>query len=270
MNAFILHLKFEFRTGFRHKQLLVLTYLFPLGYYLLMGFVLVEINPLFREDMIPAMIIFSTLAATLLGIPLALTTARENGILRSYKINSVPTISILLITTLTTILQLIVMAAIITISAPVLFGALLPVNWLHFILIFTATTVCYASIGVLIGVVSTNSRTSILWSQLIFITSILLGGLMFPSHILPDVLGKLAKLLPATHAMNAFNSLALGKDVFFSPWGSVIVLLFGSLLAFVLAIYLFRWDQHDPSRHGHPLLSFLTLLPFVASIFLFS
>jgi len=97
MNAFIHHFSFEFRTGIRNKQLLLMNYLFPLGFYLMMGFIMAEINPLFREDIIPAMVVFAILAATLLGIPDPLVNARENGVFRSYKINGIPAISILTI-----------------------------------------------------------------------------------------------------------------------------------------------------------------------------
>jgi len=103
MNAFVQHFSFEFRTGVRNKNLLLLNYLFPLGFYLMMGFIMVEINPLFQKDLIPAMVVFAVLAATLLGIPDPLVTARESGIFRSYKINGVPAFSILLIPALTTI-----------------------------------------------------------------------------------------------------------------------------------------------------------------------
>lgn len=268
MNAFIHHFRFEFRAGIRHKQLLLMNYLFPVGYYLLMGFIMGGINPQFRQDLIPAMIIFSALAATLLGIPLGITTAREKGIFRSYKINGVPAISILTILTLTTALHLFIMAIFITLSAPLLFDAAVPVNWLNFGLIFTLTTLSYASISLLIGVVSPNSRVTIMWSQLIFITSILLGGLMIPNNILPEAAGKISKLLPATHAMNAFNSLAMGKSADFSPQGSIILLLFGSVLAFGLAAYLFSWDQHNATRRGHPLLGLLAFVPYAVSLFL--
>lgn len=67
-----------------------MNYLFPLGFYLMMGFIMAAINPPFREGIIPAMLVFSALSATLLGIPDPLVNARENGIFRSYKINGVP------------------------------------------------------------------------------------------------------------------------------------------------------------------------------------
>jgi ABC-2 type transport system permease protein len=270
MNAFIHHFTFEFRTGIRNKQLLLMNYLFPLGFYLMMGFIMAEINPPFREDIIPAMIVFGILAATLLGIPDPLVNARENGVFRSYKINGVPSISILVIPALTTILHLVIVTILITATAPLLFDAPLPVNWLNFALSFVAMAFTCAGISVLIGVVSPSSRMTVLWSQLIFVPSMLLGGMMVPYSMLPAAAGKIAQLLPATQAMNAFNGLAMGKVAAFSPWGSVIMLLISGILAFGLAVYLFSWDSRNTARRGHPLLALLVLLPYVLGILLLS
>jgi ABC-2 type transport system permease protein len=270
MNAFIHHFTFEFRTGIRNKQLLLMNYLFPLGFYLMMGFIMAEINPLFREDIIPAMIVFGVLAATLLGIPDPLVNARENGVFRSYKINGVPSISILVIPALTTVLHLVIVTVLITATAPMLFDAPLPVNWLNFVLIFIALAFACAGLSVLIGVISPSSRMTVLWSQLIFVPSMLLGGLMLPYSMLPAVAGKFAQLLPATQAMNAFNGLAMGKVAAFSPWGSVIMLTVSGILAFGLAVYLFSWDSRNTARRGHPLLALLVLLPYALGIFLLS
>ena len=168
MNAFSHHFAFEFRTGLRNKQLLLMNYLFPLGLYLMMGFIMPAVNPPFRAVIIPAMVVTSILAATLLGIPDPLVNARENGIFRSYKINGVPSISILSIPAITTILHLTIVIVLITVTAPVLFGAPLPEKWLNFIVIVIATAIACAGISILIGVVSPNSRMTVLWSQIIF------------------------------------------------------------------------------------------------------
>ena len=270
MNAFIHHFTFEFRTGIRNKQLLLMNYLFPLGFYLMMGFIMPGINPPFREVIVPAMVVFTILAATLLGIPDPLVNARENGVFRSYKINGIPSISILVIPALTTILHLVIVTVLITATAPLLFHAPLPVNWLNFALIFGAMAFACAGLSVLIGVVSPSSRMTVLWSQLIFVPSMLLGGMMVPYSMLPAAAGKFAQLLPATQAMNAFNGLAMGKVAAFSPWGSVLVLFLSGLLAFALAIYLFSWDSRNTTRRGHPLLALLVLLPYALGILLLS
>ena len=99
MTAFAHHLSFELRIGVRNRQLLFLTYLFPLMFYLFMGFLMVAINPFFRENLIPAMVIFTLLATTLLGLPELIVSARELGIFRSYKINGVPAASIVAVPT---------------------------------------------------------------------------------------------------------------------------------------------------------------------------
>jgi ABC-2 type transport system permease protein len=268
MNAFTTHFSFEFRTGIRNKNFLMLFYLFPLGFYVMMAVVMVGINPLFLEVLIPAMVLFATLAATMLGMPDPLVNGRETGIFRSYKINGVPSASILAIPALTTSLHLTIVAAIITITAPLLFNAPAPENWLNYVLVFIVTVIACSGIGVLIGVISANTRTAILWSQLMFIPSVLLGGMMIPYSMLPAAAQKVSQLLPATHAMNAFNDLAMGRTSDFNPWASVVILLTSGVIAFALAIYLFSWDSKNTTRRANPALAALVLLPYIIGIFI--
>jgi ABC-2 type transport system permease protein len=270
MNAFSHHFAFEFRTGLRNKQLLLMNYLFPLGFYLMMGLIMPAVNPPFRTTIIPAMVVASVLAATLLGIPDPLVNARENGIFRFYKINGIPSISILVIPAITTIVHLTIVAVLITFTAPLLFDAPLPKNWLNFITIVLSTAFACAGISVLIGVVSPTSRMTVLWSQIIFVPSMILGGLMLPYSALPAIAGKFAQLLPASQAMNALNGLAMGTAADFSPWGSVIILFTSGILAFGLATYLFSWDRRNANRRGNPLLAWLAIIPYVIGIFLLS
>lgn len=245
----------------------MMNYLFPLGFFLMMGFIMGSINPLFMDSMTPAMVVFAILAAAFLGIPDPLVNARENGIFRSYKINGISSVSILIIPALTTMLHLVIVAVIITAASAPLFNAPLPVNWLNYALVFIAMAVACAGLSVLIGVISANSRITVLWSQLIFIPSIMLGGMMFPLSMLPEIAAKFAQLLPAPHAMNAFNGLAMGYEADFSPWGSVAVLGLTGLLAFALAVYLFSWDSRNTTRRGHPALALLVLLPNIVGMF---
>jgi ABC-2 type transport system permease protein len=264
MTAFIHHFAFEFRTGIRNKQLLLMNYLFPLGFFLMMGVVMGGINPAFLDSMTPGMVVFAVLAATLLGIPDPLVNSRENGVFRSYKINGIPSLSILVIPALTTMLHLTIVTALITAAAPLLFEAPIPENWLNYGVIFLALAFAMAGISVLIGVVAPNSRVTVLYSQLFFIPSILLGGLMFPFSMLPEAAGTVAKLLPATHAMNAFNGLAMGGAADFYPWGSVLALFAGGFTAFAVAVFLFSWDSRNSERRGHPLLALVGLVPYLS------
>ena len=268
MNAFISHFSFEFRSGIRNKTLLLMNYLFPLGFYFMIGLLMTQINPTFLETMLPAMVIFAILASTILGIPDPLVTAREAGIFRNYKINGVPAFSILVIPALTTILHTVVVSIIIIITAPLLFNAPLPLNWVGFVVTFLLTALACAGFSVLIGVISSSSRITVLWSQLIFLPSMLLGGMMIPYSMLPKAMAKIAQLLPATQAMNAFRGLAQNLPIDFNPLGSLLILLASGVLAFELALYLFNWDRRNTTQRGHPLLALLVLLPYVIGILL--
>lgn len=271
MIAFINHFSFEFRTGIRNKQLLLMNYLFPLGFYLMMGYIMPAINPLFLDRLVPALVVFAILAATLLGLPDPLVKAREDGIFRSYKINGIPAISILVIPAATTILHLVMVAMIITATAPLLFDAPPPANWFNYVLTFLATAVACTGISLLIGVISSSTRITVLWSQLVFIPSMLLGELMIPYNMLPEGAGRISQLLPATQAMNAFNGLVMGAADYApwgSPWGSVIVLALSGMIALGLSVFMFNWDRHNAAQRGHPLMALLVLLPCVVGIFL--
>jgi len=266
VNAFANHFSFEFRTGIRDKSLLLMNYLFPIGLYAVLGLLMTELNPPFVETMIPAMIIIAILSGTMLGLPNPLVAAREAGIFRSYKINGVPAISILTIPALTTVLHMVVVAVIITATAPLFFSAPTPINWASFILVFLLTAFAHAGLGMLISVISSSTRAVVLWSQLVFLPSMLIGGLMVPYSMLPDALGRVALLLPASHAMNAFQGLAQNQSVAFDPLWSVLILLAGGILSFGLANYLFCWDRLNKTRRGHPALALLALLPYVLGV----
>ncbi|MEW5784109.1 MAG: ABC transporter permease [Bacillota bacterium] len=263
MKAFALHFSFEFAAGLRNRTLLMMNYLFPLGFYFLAGAMMTGINPLFREQLLPAMVIFAVLAGSILGLPAPLVEAREAGILRSYRINGVPAGSLLAIPALSTAIHLILAAAVITVTAPPVFKAPLPQNWPASILVFLLMLFAYSGLGSLIGVISGNSRLSILWSQLIYLPSILLSGMMVPAEMMPPAFIKIGHLLPASYAMQGFIGLGQGQPLLYEPGWALLVLLAGGFLAFALAQFLFTWDSQNSARRGHPLLAVLALLPYL-------
>jgi ABC-2 type transport system permease protein len=266
MNAFVYHFSFEFKSALRNKSQIMLIYLLPLGFYLMMGAIMPDINPFFAENMIPAMLVFAALSGAILGLPNPHVEAREGDVLRSYKINGVPAASILIVPALTTAIHLILVGLIITVTAPILFKAPIPLNLPAFALSYLLILLACCGLGLLIGVVSVNTQITVLWSQLVYLPSMLVGGLMVPSDMLPPALQRIGFLLPAAHAMNVFKGLAMGYETIFSPWWSVLVLLAGGVASLGLALFLFSWDSKNTSRRSHPVVALLALLPYLLSV----
>jgi ABC-2 type transport system permease protein len=263
MTAFINHFTYDFRTGLRDKSLLLMNYLFPLACFAMFGAIMTGINPTFKQQIIPAMIIFGAMSSALLGLPNPVLSSRESGIFRSFKINGIPAINIITVPVIGAIAHIVLVAAIITALGNPLFGGALPVDWTKFAIIVLITAFNMASLGMLIGVIAPNGRGTVLIGQLFYLPSVMLSGLMMPASILPPLLGRVALLLPATYAMNAFNGLAMGQTASIDPWVSLWVLLAGSLLAFGLSVFLFRWDSQNADKKRSPLFALLALLPYI-------
>lgn len=268
MNAFTHHFAFEFQTGLRNPTSLLMNYLFPLSFYALMGLVMIPINPPFADSMIPAMLLFALMAGAILGLPGPLVESREAGIYRSYKVNGVPAGAILVIPTLTAIIHGLVLCAVIALTATPLFRAAPPTDWGSLALVTLLAAFTYGALGALIGVIATGSRSTVLWSQLIFLSSMLIGGLMVPLSLLPESVQPFSKLLPTTYAMQAYMGLAYNRETLIDPAASMIILVASGLLALGLAIYLFNWDSGIKARRGHPLMALLVMLPYLAGFFL--
>jgi ABC-2 type transport system permease protein len=266
MSAFVYHLKYDFFNGLRDRSLLLMNYLFPLVLLFMMGAILGGINPAFVETMIPAMIIITVMTSTLLGMPNPIVTSREAGVYRSFKINGVPAASILTIPLLSSLLHMVAASVIITLCAASLFKAHLPIHWGSFIMIGLLAIFAMGGLGMLIGVITSNPRATILISQLIFVPSMMLSGMTMPLSILPGGIRRMAMILPATHVMNAWRALAFGLTADFNPIVSVFVLLAGGLVAFSLAAFLFRWDSHNQQRGRSPALAILALVPYLLAV----
>ncbi len=264
MKAFSYHLQFEFFTGLRNKGLLMMYYLMPLGFYAFVGTLMVELNPFFRDMAIPSMVVFAILTGTIMGLPSPLVEAREKGVLRNYRVHGVPAINILVIPAITAGLHLAMVSLIITITAPLIFSAPLPLNWFYFWLGSFSFLVAGTGLGVLIGVVAANNRVSLLLAQMLYIPAMLLGGLMVPVDQLPGFVSWISRIFPTTYAMEAMRALGWGEPVLgiWAP-GGMLVLFAGGILAFALGGYLFSWDQNNATRRAPSYLAVLVLIPYI-------
>lgn len=268
MTAFINHFSFEFKHGIRNPSLMLMNYLLPLGFYLMMGAVMVKINPTFGDILIPSMIVFTGMSTALLGMPGPMVDLRDAGVFRSYKVNGIPALSILMAPVLTTIFHSLIVSVIIILTANPLFGGLNPTNWLALAGGALLTMFTMAALGALIGVVASGTRSTVLLGQAIYLPSILLGNMMIPVESLPESFQALAGLFPSTYAMTVFQHYAYGMSTVFDPLVSLVVLLTSIVITFALALYLFNWDSQNRARRGHPLLGLLAIVPFIAGMFL--
>ena len=266
MSALAFHFTFQFRSMLRSPAQMLASYLFPLVFYAFMGLVMTEINPGFRDNLLPSMTIFAVLTGALLGLPGPLVDEREAGIYRAYRVNGVPAAAVLAMPALTLGFHALIAASLVAVTAVPLFGAPPPVSWVALALATVLGAAVFAAFGTLIGVVSASSRATILLSQAIFLPSMLLGGLMVPVEALPDGAQVAALLLPTTWLAQLEQATVYGRAVVVDPALAAAVLVASAALTFGIAAYSFNWDRKNATRRAHPALALLAILPFIAGI----
>jgi len=265
MKAFAAHMQFEIRNTVRDRSMLLMNYLFPLIVYFTIGAIMTKLNPIFKETLIPSMMMFGILSGMILSLPNSLVAARESGILRSYRINGVPTRNILVVPALTSFLHMTFVGLIILLTAGPMFGASTSIHYGWFFLAFFLICFACAGYGVLIGVISKDSKLTVLYSQLIFLPSTMIGGVMIPVSALPGSLNKIAHLLPTSYAREIFD-IAMGAPVSSSLIWPVAILLSGGFLCFLMASVLFRWDNQVKDKRKNLLWALVVLAPYLAGV----
>ncbi len=265
MKGYAHHLAIDFKSGIRDATLMLMNYLFPIGFFVMIGLFMPTINPGFVDLMIPGMIVFAIMSGTLMTIPSTLVDQRSSGILRSFRVNGVPAGSMVTIPIIGSVAHMSVVAVILTIGSSALYGAPLPVSWGWFIVTFVIATMSFASLSALIGVVAQSSRAATMLAQLVYLPSVLLGGLMVPEELLPAAVARGASLLPATQAMRAFNTLAFDGAVATPAAIAPLLFLAASIvLNLALCFLLFEWDNRTVRREH--LLGLLAVLPFALAV----
>jgi len=263
MKTFAIHLLFDFKAGLRDKTLLIMNYIFPLGFYLMIGGIMPKLNPEYKDMLIPSMVMFTILVSTILGMPNTLVTFRNNGILRSYKINGISKFSILATQVISTIFHAFIVTIIIIISAPILFHVKHIEDIGALILMFIAMSIACSGLAILIGTISDNTSVTVIYAQVLFLPSMLIGGLMFPSDALPKSIKGFSKLIPTTYGMDAFKALLVHERGLFNPIYSIGILVLTGILSYLLSFYLFRLDNNNTSESKNKFIALIALSPLV-------
>ena len=200
MNAFLYGLSLQWKLDIRSKALLITCYLLPLIFFALVGGIFTAIDPMARYTIIQSMTILGVSMGALVGLPPLLLETYAIDLKNAYKANGIPLYLGVVTHFLSALIHLLIMSAIIFAVAPIAFDAVLPLNPLVYfgsLVIFIAATL---GIGCILGLlVKTNAKLSMV-SQVVFMPSIMLSGIMFPMDMLPRVFEYAGKIFPATWA----------------------------------------------------------------------
>lgn len=198
MSAFLYGVALQWKLDLRSKTLLVTCYLVPLLFFAVMGGIFSSVNPAAKETLIQSMTTMGVSMGALIGLPPSLVELYGSDIKKAYKANGVPLYLGAVTMVMSAFIHLLIMAAILYLVAPLAFGAAVPASppvYFGALAVYIAVSL---SVGCVLGLAVKNQARLTMLSQLVFLPSMLLSGIMFPIDMLPQPLRYAGVVLPAT------------------------------------------------------------------------
>lgn len=195
--SFLFHqIGLQWKLDMRSKTLLVTFYAVPLAFFLMMGSIFTSVVP--DMQLIPSMIVMGVSMGAYIGFPPTLLETYHTDVKKSYTANGIPLFMGILSIFISAFIHLFVMSLLIFLLAPILFDASLPANVPLFFLSLALYILVSLSTGCILGLAVKNQAKLTMFSQLVFLPSIMLSGIMFPSDLLPRFLQSAGKLFPSS------------------------------------------------------------------------
>ncbi|MCG8483944.1 MAG: ABC transporter permease [Clostridia bacterium] len=198
MKAILYAIYLQWKMDLRNKGVLITYYLVPLLFFVFIGNIFTSINPLVDETIIQTMVIFAISMGAILGSPIPLVDFFSSEIKKSYMVSKIPLWHMLIINAVSAFIHLLIVSIIIVCLSPVLLGAFFPKNILVLMIYVIVFIIANISIGTALGLVVKSTTKLTMISQILFLPSIMLSGIMFPVSLLPDFLQKAGAVFPAS------------------------------------------------------------------------
>ncbi len=224
------------------------TLVFPAGLLYLFGLVFgnepdPEFNPNagFLDVETPAFMALVIVSIAFMGIPVAMATMREQGVLRRLRATPLPSLSYILADMVVNYGMGLLGAALLMVVGMVAFGLNFVGSWPLLFLAFSAGALAAYATGYIIAALSPTARVAQTLGMVLYFPNLFLSGATFPREIFPDTIKLLSDLMPMTHMVNLFQAIWFGKS--WSDYGLTLMITVGFAIGgVVLAVKLFRWE----------------------------
>ena len=187
----------QWRLDIRSRNMLVTCYLVPLIFFGVMGGIFTSLMPETRETLASSMTVMGVSMGALIGLPASVAETCGGGVRRMYRAGGVPLSAGLATLDLSALLHLLLMSCLILAAAPAAFDAQLPVSlpfYLGKTALFIGVSLTWSNV---LGLAVQDPAKLTMVSQLFFLPSILLSGILFPAELLPEALAWAGRLFPA-------------------------------------------------------------------------
>lgn len=229
MKAMLYGIKVQLKMDIRSKALLVTCYVVPLLFFAIMGGIFTSLMPEAKQTLIQSMTVMGVSMGTFIGVPPSMVEIYGSDIKKMYIANKIPLCFGVITLVVSAFIHLMIMSIIIFVLAPIVFHATIPSNIPLYFLTLALFVIVSLAISCVLGLAVKNQAKLTMYSQVVFLPSIMLSGIMFSAELLPNFLENTGKLFPATWGYTLLIQTNIDVSTFFS----LIIILIISILVSV-------------------------------------
>lgn len=200
MDKFVYGVFLQWKLDIRNKGIILTYYVVPLVFFGFMGGIFTSINPDAKMTLIQSMTIFAVTMGAFLGSPIPLVELYNSDIKKAYKVGGIPLGIAIINNLISGFFHLFAVSLIIFFIAPIVFNASVPDNLLLYFIVLAVFIFTCLLIGTVLGLFVKSMARLTMVSQFLFLPSIMLSGIMFPTEMLPKIFEYVGKIFPATWA----------------------------------------------------------------------
>lgn len=249
MRIFVHELRGELQLYSRSRELAFFTFMLPLIFFVLLGSVYGsgdKINGYRAADyLLTGMIGYGVAATAFAGLAIVLVIRRENGVLKRLRATPLPAPVYIAAVLLTTLIAFAVMAACLIALAMLLFDASFPKAPGSLIVTLLIGGATFAALGVAITGFIRRAEGASAVINAIYLPVSFISGAFFSQQHFPEVLQKVADVLPLTYFIDLVGAVMLnGSQIWNEPKDVAVIVVWG-IAGTLLALRYFRWVPRE-------------------------
>ncbi len=206
MEVFAYSVLLQWKRNLRNKNILLVYYIIPLGFWAFMGAVFSSVNPMMKNELTQVLTVIAVSTGALLGVPVSLCESYTSDIKKAYIAGNIKLWIGVASNFISAFIHLGIVSAIIYILTPVTFHTEMIVNITVYILSLVLFLITSILLGSVIGLYVKDQGKLTIYSQVVYMPSLMLSGVMFDAAMLPKAFGMVGKIFPATWGFQAMKS----------------------------------------------------------------
>ncbi|MEN3332121.1 MAG: type transport system permease protein [Blastocatellia bacterium] len=226
---------------FRERQAVFWGFVFPILLLILFCSVFGG-TPERSTALVGGLICINTMSSALFGTGVVIVGAREQGILRRYKVAPVALHKITLGICLSRLISSAMTTILIVVLARLIYHIILPANLAAMILICAIGTLMFCALAFAVASVARSVAHANGIAQVLFMPMMFLSGATFPYEFLPGWMQKLGFLLPSTYYVSSLKRIMNSGASLSDNLTEILVMSVFTVFSIALSVRFFRWE----------------------------